>query len=766
MGRIRMIEMRQNFEQSGMHRWPWVIAVVIGVVMSAGVDAGTGGGSGDDIAALIEQLGAKHYQDRELAMRSLLDRGYEARIALKPFLDSSDPEIRICVRKLYHELRWQIVPGAADDITSLIKAIDDDRKTTAGWRDFIDKHGAQTILLLIEMNRDKKYRRAAQIGLLAYLESLDTLTLLKEFEPLAKPRREQIIDLLKRVPTRAGNNSTALFKLKIYNLLGAHEEAAVNGFQGWTFWRTSSIVTETALAIEKGKLADEIWPQAGEELYKQPEVGIRCVEAVYYATLADRLGMQPVIKHLVKIADLALAPPENLLGLMDKLYDFGQHDLVARFLEKCEDAALLYLRSRAQNPGQFNVPSDDEWQRILAAADLERECFRLASLMDKYRDMRFESVLLKILELEPHKSSYDARAEEYLAHLYEDVADYTRAAVFFERGLPHIENSGSSFFYGVTSSALGEHIRHLRERGTLGGPAYSDFLRKGLSARDREDFNVAIAAFREAGDAYPELPAAHYYLYQAYKTGHYFGELKGAGARLLRIPPGTISDYVSYAKVCSDIQLLDKALEYSDKAVELGPEWPQGYLARAYVHERRGQYKNALDDLRQTLKLGMDNIQVYQAMAIVQAEMGNVHDAIVNLEQTFQFEHLPLHDYIQIWLYFLIGRMNADYSSRLADYRSVNAIAEDTWVNRLFRFCEGVIDADELLTEAAVAKTEGIVQGQLCEAHFYIGQMHLVRGQLEAARASFQRCLDYDISVFIETVWATAELRLLSNGRR
>ena len=73
----------------------------------------------------------------------------------------------------------------------------------------LKQHKLQAVHNLVRrlLPRERVPGATAQIGLLAYLDSLDTLTLLKEFEPLAKPRREQIIDLLKRVPPRAGKNA-------------------------------------------------------------------------------------------------------------------------------------------------------------------------------------------------------------------------------------------------------------------------------------------------------------------------------------------------------------------------------------------------------------------------------------------------------------------------------------------------------------------------------------------------------------------------------
>jgi len=61
---------------------------------------------------------------------------------------------------------------------------------------------------------------------------------------------------------------------------------------------------------------------------------------------------------------------------------------------------------------------------------------------------------------------------------------------------------------------------------------------------------------------------------------------------------------------------------------------------------------------------------------------------------------------------------------------------KEPWLRRVFRCLAGEVTPDELVAAAAPGNLE-----QLCEAHYYAGEVHLLSGDRQSARKCFERCV-------------------------
>ncbi len=59
------------------------------------------------------------------------------------------------------------------------------------------------------------------------------------------------------------------------------------------------------------------------------------------------------------------------------------------------------------------------------------------------------------------------------------------------------------------------------------------------------------------------------------------------------------------------------------------------------------------------------------------------------------------------------------------------------------------------------AKNQWEVNGQLCEASFYIAKLNQARGNRKKAAKFFRKTLEYKITAYIEHAWAQVELERL-----
>ena len=123
------------------------------------------------------------------------------------------------------------------------------------------------------------------------------------------------------------------------------------------------------------------------------------------------------------------------------------------------------------------------------------------------------------------------------------------------------------------------------------------------------------------------------------------------------------------------------------------------------------------------------------------------------------FEHLLATDqdnlYRAIWRYLSLARNGEDGAGALgavADKRDRAA-----WPGRIADLYLGRADAAEVIAAARAIDQAGAREHE-CEAHFYIGQLHLIRGERDAAMRAFELAIETGASHFVEFAGAKAEL--------
>ncbi len=197
----------------------------------------------------------------------------------------------------------------------------------------------------------------------------------------------------------------------------------------------------------------------------------------------------------------------------------------------------------------------------------------------------------------------------------------------------------------------------------------------------------------------------------------------------------------------------ERAIADYDAAVALDPGYAYAYYNRGNANRALGRYPLAVDDYDKAIELDPDDDEAYGSRGNTKFYMGWFSSAAQD------FEHLLATDrddlYRAIWRYLSLARNGEDGAGAL---RAVaDRLDRAAWPGRVADLYLGRADAAEVIAAAKAIDQAGAREHE-CEAHFYVGQYHLIRGERDAAILSFKAAIETGASHFVEFAGATAEL--------
>ena len=198
-----------------------------------------------------------------------------------------------------------------------------------------------------------------------------------------------------------------------------------------------------------------------------------------------------------------------------------------------------------------------------------------------------------------------------------------------------------------------------------------------------------------------------------------------------------------------------KAAETLDRAVNAFPNIGTFYALRASYYEHRN-VERAFADLDKAIALDPLEVRALSQRARLAFTDGNYAAAARDWSQAWQGNRgdLGLHEaYLAIWIYMLEARGDsAKATSGLA--QRTNEIRAKVWPYPVASFYLGQLSVEAL--DAAAADDD-----QKCEANFYVGEWHLLKGDVASARQRFEQALGSCPPNFIERGMAETEAKRL-----
>ena len=193
----------------------------------------------------------------------------------------------------------------------------------------------------------------------------------------------------------------------------------------------------------------------------------------------------------------------------------------------------------------------------------------------------------------------------------------------------------------------------------------------------------------------------------------------------------------------------DRAIQDYDKAIELDSKNATSHLKRGYAYESKGDYNRAIQDYDLAIQLDPKNAGAYKWSGFAYFYQGNFKAAAAALSRANELEE---DAYSVIWRYLARehGAENgtAELEADAARLKSTN------WPYPVIELYLGRRSPADILSAASKAE-------ERCEAQFYNGEWHLLRGNRAAAATALQAATDICSKDFVEYKGAVAELKRL-----
>jgi lipoprotein NlpI len=202
-----------------------------------------------------------------------------------------------------------------------------------------------------------------------------------------------------------------------------------------------------------------------------------------------------------------------------------------------------------------------------------------------------------------------------------------------------------------------------------------------------------------------------------------------------------------------------KAVATLDRAVNAFPNVGTFYALRASYYEHRDSGR-ASADLDKAIALDPIEVRALTQRGRLAFTNGDTTAAAKDWVRAWQGNRGDLsvpEAYLPIWIYMLEARAdNASATSAFA--RRVKEIGAKVWPYPVAAFYLGQVSIEQL--EAAATDN-----GQKCEADFYVGEWHLLKGDVAAARKRFEEAAGGCPPTFIEHDMAEIEVKRLPGER-
>ena len=719
------------------------------------------------VEELIKQLGAPGFKERRAARKQLLELGYPAKEALKKHADDPDPEIRIATRKLLQELRWQVIPDAKELIKTLVEELEKGRDARELWETLAKKHREKVLGLLLEVHDEPRFEKGLIIGTMVFLAHALPARTVRHIRAYPKNARRTVIRILDDLALRLPENRNVEARQNLMLILfGLGEDRRAFG-QGRLLWLANQ--SKTALAIcmitaRRGTLLAGLGEKGGQRIYQQKSARKRCLEVGFYTGLAAELKCPHVVRSLLALSDLEQADPASLQLLTDQLVGLKMTAEASRLLESGLKASnnpalmyqMLYFFNQQFGLSPEKMPAAD-WQKVLKAASKEHLMHQLAGAVAKYDSIKSEEAYGKVLAMPPDNSGYDASAARTLAWLAGSRGEYHRAADYYEQLLTINQEAHRGRLPFVKK--LPSRIEILRRRPELPPESqYAKLLRHGRQAVIRKDHKTAVAKFTQAIKEQPKLPAAYNLLLYAFQDNNDFDNYNSTAAAMLKIKPELPHEILNWAFHASNVMRFAEAVAYADKYIEENSADTRALIARGMAYERQGEYAKTLADYQAAQAKGR-SANIYRLLGLLYMKMGKIKLAVENFEEHLLAE--PADSYSRIWLFMARTQLGLDDRKALAEFIQTRQPDPKSWPARLLQYCLGKFSDEALLRSARTAKNQWEVNGQLCEASFYIAKLNQARGNRKKAAEFFRKTLEYKITAYIEHAWAQVELERL-----
>jgi tetratricopeptide (TPR) repeat protein len=354
----------------------------------------------------------------------------------------------------------------------------------------------------------------------------------------------------------------------------------------------------------------------------------------------------------------------------------------------------------------------DEWVRQWRKRDYQAPVLLRASLIDaaRKRDWQKLPAMLEYLQRDDRDAVFaaslirllrpcnDGRKWPVLIGALEDPSPLVRASAAESLG-----DRIDDVTLRALSSAVRDPIRLVRIRAAS---AIAAIPRSLLDSGSAAAFDKAAEEFKATLDARPDHWASHYNLGGFYLSQHDYRQAAAFYETAIRLQPRAIQPYVNISFAYNALGLNDKAEQSLRAASELEPKSFEVNLNLGLLLGEMGRFEEAGSFLQKAAELDPQSAVAVYNLGVINAQLGRINSAIDYLRRAYR---LP--------------PANPQYGYSLAFYLLQSG---------------NVSDSAKILQRIVGQKAPYI------DAIFLLGEIYLKQGQVEEARALYQRALERD----------------------
>jgi len=398
-------------------------------------------------AEWVTRLGADHLAERDEASAALLNLGWKARDEVRKATDSPDPEVQFRAQELWKTLRWMVMPDADADIRVLIDASGQNKADREQWRDFVKKHGAESLRLVAEFYANKT--PGFENGVYAILEDANPQEVAQVIARAGDAREALEKPIEELTPDRAAAiTATNLMQIEI--ALWHYRKAFDFGRDTWLRLGAPEVEKQCAVALDRGNLFDQVNEDALKDIASEKNAARAYKKLGFYIAIYGASGKQDRIAALCDAApgfDTAQLHGVALQQLVESFLKAGMPAYAIKALRQPQNPLEMYLRSMAQLRMHNPEAAAEDWKAVTSVLEptskaTKAQLFSLGELMRKWNDQRCGQIFQKILEITPPEPVYDANAYFRLGEIAEEAQQYRRAADLMEKGLTQAKGTG------------------------------------------------------------------------------------------------------------------------------------------------------------------------------------------------------------------------------------------------------------------------------------------------------------------------------------
>lgn len=324
-------------------------------------------------------------------------------------------------------------------------------------------------------------------------------------------------------------------------------------------------------------------------------------------------------------------------------------------------------------------------------------------------------------------------------------------------------------------------------------PTDEAYLELASEMLERKEFDTVIQLASKA----ISLKYNHHRLYEirayAYQGTRQFEQALADTETALNADQKCFVPYYIQGEVYGQLEQYDKAIAAFTRAIELKPELYDAYRGRGVIYAKIGKRKEAITDFTMTIGLHPNDCCAYLKRGWQYMDRGDYDLALEDYTQAIKvnpgfgylergsayyrlgkykeavedfkkaIEKRPDYDYPRLYTLVTAKRISEDmWKTAMEEQKSyILASKSSEWSRTLLKYVLGLggFTEEDLLAAAAKGKNPTEINGQKCEAYYFIGEQMEWKGDRKGALEYFKKSIDTRASDYIEYGNAEALLK-------